>query len=219
MICTAVIADDSPLLRAGIGKVLIEGGIDVLAEALDATQLLAVVEAQSPDIAIVDIRMPPHFRTEGLDAAARIRRDYPSTSVLLLSQYVDTENAIDLLTPGTGSIGYLLKDRVVDVDDFVATVIRVAQGDTAIDPQVISAMLGKPRRQRLPLDDLTDRERSVLELMAQGHANAAIASRLHLGERTVESHINNIFSKLQLPPDQRTHRRVIAVLTYLRNLA
>ena len=150
-------------------------------------------------------------------AASHIRVNHPSTAVLLLSQYVDTENALDLLGSATGSIGYLLKDRVVDIDDFIDTVRRVARGDTAIDPQIIAAMLNRPRREKLPLDYLTERERSVLELMAQGLTNNAIARQLFLGERTVETHIGNIMQKLELPQDQMLHRRVLAVLTYLRN--
>lgn len=217
MTCSVVVADDSALLRTGISKILEDSGLTVLGQASDAAELLQLVEATAPDVAIVDIRMPPDYHIEGLDAARQIRRDHPGTAVLLLSQYVDAENAIELLTPGTGSIGYLLKDRVVDVEGFVATVRRVAQRDTVIDPQVIAAMLARPRREPQPLDDLTDRERAVLELMAQGHANTAIARQLHLGERTVDSHISNLLAKLQLPPDQQVHRRVLAVLTYLRS--
>jgi len=217
MTLTAVVADDSVLLREGICRLLEDESITVLGQAGDGTALLDLVATHRPNIAIVDIRMPPDYRTEGLKAAAAIRSTFPATSVLLLSQYLDTENALDLLRNDTGGVGYLLKDRVTDIDTFVATVRRVAAGDTALDPELISAILGRPRRIRQPIDDLTVRERDVLQLMAQGETNRGIASMLFMGERTVEAHVSTIFTKLGLPPDQRAHRRVLAVLTYLRS--
>ncbi len=217
MTLTAVVADDSVLLREGICRLLADESITVLGQAGNGVDLLELVRMHRPDIAIVDIRMPPDFRTEGLEAAAKIRSTFPQTSVLLLSQYLDTENALDLLRSESGGVGYLLKDRVTDIDAFVSTIHRVAAGDTALDPQLISAILGRPRRSRQPIDDLTGREREVLQLMAQGQTNRGIAGLLFMGERTVEAHVSTIFTKLGLPPDQRAHRRVLAVLTYLRS--
>jgi len=214
---TAVVADDSVLLREGICRLLEDEEIAVLGQAGDGIELLELIATHRPNIAIVDIRMPPSYRNEGLEAAATIRSKYPDTSVLLLSQYLETENALDLLRNATGSVGYLLKDRVTDIDAFVSTVRRVAAGDTALDPELISAILGRPRRIRQPIDDLTSRERDVLQLMAQGETNRGIAASLFMGERTVEAHVSTIFTKLGLPPDARAHRRVLAVLTYLRS--
>ena len=215
MTLTAVVADDSVLLREGICRLLEDEAITVLGQAGDGVALLDLVD---PPAEHRHRRHPdaPDYRTEGLKAAATIRSTFPATCVLLLSQYLDTENALDLLRNDTGGVGYLLKDRVTDIDAFVSTVRRVA-GDTALDPELISAILGRPRRIRQPIDDLTGRERDVLQLMAQGETNRGIASMLFMGERTVEAHIGTIFTKLGLPPDQRAHRRVLAVLTYLRS--
>lgn len=213
---TAVVADDSVLLRDGICRLLVDEGITVVGQAGDRDQLLEIVSATRPDVAIVDIRMPPTFRTEGLEAASLIRESFPSTGVLLLSQFLYTENALALLRAGTGGVGYLLKDRITNIDSFVSTVRRVAAGEAALDPEIISAILGRPRQQHKPIDDLTVREREVLQLMAEGQSNLTIAHQLHLGERTVETHVGAIFSKLGLQPDQPGHRRVLAVLTYLQ---
>jgi serine/threonine-protein kinase len=216
MTVTAVVADDSTLLRAGIVLLLREEGIAVLGEAGDANGLLDLVTRHRPDVAIVDIRMPPTFRTEGLDAAAAIRAHHPGIGILLLSQYVETENAIELLAGGAAGIGYLLKDRVADIDNFIDAVRRVAAGNSAIDPDVISHLLGRPHRGHQPLDDLTIREREVLRLMAEGRSNRSIAATLYLGERTVEAYISNIFHKLALATQPDDHRRVLAVIAYLR---
>ena len=182
----------------------------------DATDLVAVVDACDPDIVVVDIRMPPTHTTEGLEAAVELRRLQPERAVLVLSQHIETRYALDLIADGAGGLGYLLKDRVADVDDFVAALVRVAAGDTAIDPQVVARLVGRERRDN-PLDALTGREREVLSLMAEGQSNATIALLLVVNQRTIETHISNIFSKLGLSPEAETHRRVRAVLTYLDN--
>jgi len=175
-----------------------------------------VVDACDPDIVVVDIRMPPTHTTEGLEAAVELRRLQPERAVLVLSQHIETRYALDLIADGAGGLGYLLKDRVADVDDFVAALVRVAAGDTAIDPQVVARLVGRERRDN-PLDALTGREREVLSLMAEGQSNATIALLLVVNQRTIETHISNIFSKLGLSPEAETHRRVRAVLTYLDN--
>ncbi|KAK1179098.1 response regulator transcription factor [Streptomyces sp. NBS 14/10] len=209
----AVIAEDSVLLRIGLVKVLQTAGFEVTAEADDADGLLAAVEEHRPDIAVVDVRMPPGFTDEGVRAALLIRRQWPDTSVLLLSQYVEERYAADLLTTHTSGIGYLLKQRVADVEDFIAALHRVASGGTALDPQVVAQLL--VRRHRDPLDRLTAREREVLELMAQGRSNAGIAEGLVISESAVAKHINSIFAKLDLPVADGDHRRVLAVLRFL----
>ena len=211
-----VLVDDSVLLRAGIASLLSGLGHDVVAELDDATDLVAVVDACDPDIVVVDIRMPPTHTTEGLEAAVELRRLQPERAVLVLSQHIETRYALDLIADGAGGLGYLLKDRVADVDDFVAALVRVAAGDTAIDPQVVARLVGRERRDN-PLDALTGREREVLSLMAEGQSNATIALLLVVNQRTIETHISNIFSKLGLSPEAETHRRVRAVLTYLDN--
>jgi len=182
----------------------------------DAAQLLEVVEEQQPDIVITDIRMPPTHTTEGLVAAAEIRVRHPKVAVLLLSQYVETAHVIRLLERGASRIGYLLKDRVSDVKEFVDAVRRVATGGSAIDPEVVSELLVRRRRHDL-VGGLSDREREVLNLMAEGRSNAAIGSTLHMSEKTVEGHVRSIFSKLDLEPAPDDHRRVLAVLVYLRS--
>ncbi|MGO4757508.1 response regulator [Streptomyces sp. 2MCAF27] len=209
----AVIAEDSILLRIGLVKVLQTAGFEVTAEADDADGLLAAVEEHRPDIAVVDVRMPPGFTDEGVRAALLIRRQWPDTAVLLLSQYVEERYAADLLTTHTSGIGYLLKQRVADVEDFIAALHRVAAGGTALDPQVVAQLL--VRRHRDPLDRLTAREREVLELMAQGRSNAGIAEGLVISESAVAKHINSIFAKLDLPVADGDHRRVLAVLRFL----
>ncbi len=181
----------------------------------DAAQLLATVEAHKPDIVITDIRMPPSYTTEGLVAAAQIRDSNPEIAVLLLSQYVETTHALRLLERGAGRIGYLLKDRVSDVRDFVDAVRRVAAGGSAIDPEVVTELLLR-RRRRDVVGELTEREREVLNLMAEGRSNTAISTSLHLSEKTVEGHVRSIFAKLELEAAVEDHRRVLAVLTYLK---
>jgi DNA-binding NarL/FixJ family response regulator len=210
-----VVADDSVLFREGLARLLEASGMEVIGRASDAVQLEQLIEAQPPDVVITDIRMPPTHTTEGLAAASHIRERHPQVSVLLLSQYVETAHAMRLLEAGAGRIGYLLKDRVSDVRDFVDAVRRVAAGGSAIDPEVVSQLLVR-RRHRDLVGDLSDREREVLNLMAQGRSNAAIGSTLHMGEKTVEGHVRNIFSKLALEPAVEDHRRVLAVLTYLK---
>ncbi len=210
-----VIAEDSVLFREGLVKLLEGVGFEVAGRAADGEELLALVETKSPDLVIADIRMPPTHSVEGLRAAAEIRRRHPRVAVVLLSQYVETTHALKLLEQGTDGIGYLLKDSVSDVHEFVDAVRRVAAGGSAIDPEVVSELLGRKRRRDV-IADLTDRERDTLKLMAEGRSNSAIASALHMSEKTVEGHIRTIFSKLQLEPAADDHRRVLAVLTYLR---
>lgn len=209
----AVIAEDSVLLRIGVVKVLEMAGFEIVAEVGDAEALLAAVEEHRPELAVVDVRMPPGFTDEGVRAALVIRRQWPATAVLLLSQYVEERYAADLLTANTSGIGYLLKQRVADVEDFVASVRRVAAGGTALDPQVVAQLL--LRRGSDPLERLTPREREVLALMAEGRSNAGIAEALVVGDSAVGKHINNIFAKLDLPAAEVDHRRVLAVLRYL----
>ncbi|MEU9988829.1 response regulator transcription factor [Streptomyces sp. NPDC048045] len=209
----AVIAEDSVLLRIGVVKVLEMAGFEVVAEAGDAATLLSVVEEHRPDIAVVDVRMPPGFTDEGVRAALVVKRQWPNTAVLLLSQYVEERYAADLLSAHTSGIGYLLKQRVADVEEFADALRRVAAGGTALDPQVVSQLL--VRRHSDPLDRLTPREREVLELMAGGRSNAGIAEQLVVSESAVAKHINSIFAKLDLPRADADHRRVLAVLRFL----
>ena len=210
------LADDSVLLREGIARLLDEAGFEVVAQAGDATGLLAAVREHHPDVAIVDIRMPPTFNDEGLRAAEEIREEHgTAVGVLVLSQYVETTFALRLVADGSGGMGYLLKDRVDDLEDFSDAVRRIARGGSVIDPEVVAQLVGR-RRARVPLDDLTEREREVLALMAEGRSNQAICDRLFLAPKTVEAHIANIFSKLELLPAPDDHRRVLAVLALLR---
>ncbi|ATQ31637.1 protein kinase [Rhodococcus ruber] len=210
-----VLADDSVLLREGISRLLCDEGIDVVGEAGDAATLLALVADERPDVAVVDIRMPPTHTTEGIGAAATIRADHPDTAVVLLSQYVETDHVMNLLADGAAGLGYLLKDRVSDIDEFVDTLHRVAGGGSAIDPSVVSRLVARPHRDSRPIDTLSTREREVLALMAEGRSNRAIGAALFLGERTVEAHVRAIFLKLGLHPEPEDHRRVLAVLKHL----
>lgn len=209
-----VIAEDAVVLLEGLTRLLGDAGHDVVAAVPDATGLLAAVAEHRPDVAVVDVRMPPTHTDEGLRAAVQIRRDHPETAVLVFSQYVEERYAAELLAGSPRKVGYLLKDRVADVREFVEAVERVAEGGTALDPEVISQIFSRSRR-REALAALTPRERDVLAAMAEGCSNAAIAQRLVVSEGAVEKHISNIFSKLGLAPSDAEHRRVVAVLTYL----
>jgi DNA-binding NarL/FixJ family response regulator/class 3 adenylate cyclase len=209
-----VLADDSVLLREGIARLLEDAGFEIVAQSGTADDLLRHVGMHKPDVALVDIRMPPTQTDEGLRAAQEIRERWPDTGVLVLSQYVEPAYAMELLGENAEGVGYLLKDRVSDVDEFAAAVRRVAEGGSALDPAVVSQLVGRRRRDD-PLDELTPREREVLELMAEGRSNQAIAERLVITLRAVEKHVTSIFSKLRLPATAEDHRRVLAVLTYL----
>lgn len=209
-----VIGEDSALFREGLALLLKDAGHDVVAAAGDAPSLLEAVARERPDLAVVDIRMPPRHEDDGARAAAEIRRDYPSVAVMLLSQHVETRHSLDLVA--TGGFGYLLKDRVLDVGEFISAAERVAAGGSALDPQVVSSLVGGNAGGRPGLADLSEREREVLSLMAEGLTNRAIAERLVLAERTVESHVRSVLGKLDLPERHGEHRRVLAVLAYLR---
>ena len=211
-----VVAEDSVLLREGIARLLDEHGFDVVGQAGDAEDLVRKVGAHKPDVAVVDIRMPPTNTDDGLRAALRIRDEHPQTGVLVLSAYVEEAYALELVAESASGLGYLLKDRVADVDGFVDAVRRVGGGGSALDPEVVSRLVGRNRRDD-PLAELTPREREVLELMAEGRTNAAIAERLVVTERAVEKHVTSIFGKLGLSPAPEDHRRVLAVLTFLRS--
>jgi DNA-binding NarL/FixJ family response regulator len=211
-----VIGEDSLLLREGIARLLEADGIDVVALAGDLDELMRKVRGHKPDLVVVDIRMPPTHSDEGLEAARRIRSELPGTGVLVLSQYLDEDYVFTLLGDGTEGVGYLLKDRLTDGDRFVDAVRRVAAGESALDPEVVAHLLGRRRAVSSPLDDLTERERTVLEEMAEGRSNQAIAERMFLSDRAVERHVSAIFSKLSLDATPHAHRRVLAVLTYLR---
>jgi len=211
-----VLAEDSVLLREGIARLLEDGGFEVVGQSGNADDLLLKVRSYRPDVAIVDIRMPPTHTDEGLRAAKEIREHHPATGVLVLSQYVETGYALELLAESAEGVGYLLKDRVADIDEFRSAVRRVAEGGSALDPTVVSQLVGR-RRASDPLDALTPREREVLELMAEGRSNAAIAERMFVTERAVEKHVTSIFGKLRLAPTSEDHRRVLAVLAFLRS--
>lgn len=210
-----VVADDSVLLREGIVRLLEEAGMEVVGQAGDAEDLLRKVAAHRPDIALVDVRMPPDHTDEGLRAALEIRERFPDCGVLVLSQIVETGSALELLAGGGTGLGYLLKDRVADIERFTDAVVRVAEGGSALDPDVVAALLGR-RRDSEPLAVLTPREREVLVLMAEGRSNHAIAEALVVSDRAVEKHVTSILSKLDLAPAAEDHRRVLAVLAYLR---
>jgi DNA-binding NarL/FixJ family response regulator len=209
-----IVADDSVLLRQGVVRVLEEAGFDVVGQAGDGEELMRKARAHKPDVAIVDIRMPPTHTDEGLRAARAIREELPDTGVLVLSQYIEEEYALELLGDDAAGVGYLLKDRVSDLERFTDAIRRVAEGGSALDPEVVSQMLGR-RRVEDPLAELTPREREVLELMAEGRSNRAIAEALVVSERAVEKHVTSIFSKLNLPLAAEDHRRVLAVLAFL----
>ena len=208
-----VIAEDLALLRDGLVRLLRDNGFDVVDAVGDADALVHAARRERPDVAIVDIRLPPTFRDEGLRAALELRRTVPETAILVVSQYVEHAYATELLAEGGGGVGYLLKDRIMNVDDFVDAVRRVAEGGTALDAEVVAQLVSR----RGPLDALSPREREVLGLMAEGRSNAAIASSLVLSLGAVEKHIASIFSKLRLPPSPDDHRRVLAVLAYLED--
>ena len=209
-----MLADDSVLFREGLASVLSAAGFEVLAQVGDADELLAQVRVDPPDVAVVDVRMPPTNTTEGLLAAAIIRREHPRTGVLVLSQYVETHYALSLIEDAPRGAGYLLKDRVGDLDELVDAIRRIAAGGLVIDPSVVAQLVGR-RRIRDPLESLSERERAVLSCMAQGRSNHAISSSLFLSEKTVEAHIRNIFTRLDLPVTTEDNRRVLAVLRYL----
>jgi DNA-binding NarL/FixJ family response regulator len=210
-----VVAEDVVLLREGIARVLRDGGFDVVGAVGDAASLLALVDREPVDVAIVDIRMPPTHTDEGLVAAETLLARTPSVPVVVLSQAVEAAHAVRLLGEGRGGVGYLLKERVAAMDDLFEAIERVARGGTVVDPAVVAALVGR-RRARDPLDELTPRERDVLALMAEGRSNRAIAGRLFIGDKTVETHVASILSKLGLEEAPDDHRRVLAVLTWLR---
>jgi DNA-binding NarL/FixJ family response regulator len=207
-----VIAEDLVLLREGIASLLADSGHEVVAGVGDGEALLAALDEHRPDLAIVDVRMPPTQTDEGVRAAVEARRRRPDAAILILSQYVEERYASDLLSSGARGIGYLLKDRVADVQDFVAAAARVAAGGTVIDPEVVAQLIG---RRQSPVDALTPRETEVLSLMAQGHSNSAIVEQLEISQSAVEKHVRKVFTKLGLPETDQHHRRVLAVLTYL----
>jgi DNA-binding NarL/FixJ family response regulator len=211
-----VLADDSVLLREGMARLLEDAGFEIVGQAGDADELMLKVRSWKPDVAIVDIRMPPTQTDEGLRAAKEIREQQPATGVLVLSQYVETSYAMELLAESAEGVGYLLKDRVADVAEFTAAVRRVGEGGSALDPTIVSLLVGRNRAAG-PLDDLTPREREVLELMAEGLSNAAVAARMFVTERAVEKHVTSIFGKLRLPASSESHRRVLAVLAFLQS--
>ena len=209
-----VIAEDSVLLRAGLTRFLTEGGEEIVAAVGDAVALVEAVERHRPDLAVVDVRMPPTHTDDGLRAALEIRRRWPAVGILVLSQYVEERYASELLAGDTGGIGYLLKDRIADVGDFLDAVRRVGSGGAVLDPEVVAQILARSRRHD-PIATLTPREREVLSLMAEGRSNGAIAAALVVGDGAVEKHVSNIFQKLDLTPAEGDHRRVLAVLAYL----
>lgn len=209
-----VIAEDSVLLRDGLSRLLTARGHEVVGEVGDAERLVAVAGELLPDVCVVDVRMPPTHTDEGIRAAVRMRATLPQVGVLVLSQYVEEQYATELLAGNTSGVGYLLKDRVADVGDFVAAVERVATGGTALDPEVVSQLLGRSRKRDV-VEKLTPREREVLGLMAEGRTNAAVAQALVVSDGAVEKHVSNIFGKLGLAPSDTDHRRVLAVLAYL----
>jgi DNA-binding NarL/FixJ family response regulator len=211
-----VVADDAVLLREGLVRLLAEDGHQVVAAVGDGPALVDAVLTHRPDVSVVDVRMPPTHTDEGLRAAITVRSRLPGTPLLVLSQYVEASYAADLLADGSGAVGYLLKDRVAKVGEFLDALRRVAGGATVLDPQVVAQLLAVQRREPA-LEALTPRERELLALMAEGHSNTAIASRLMVSASAVEKHIGNVFAKLGLPPDDSQHRRVLAVLTYLRS--
>jgi DNA-binding NarL/FixJ family response regulator len=209
------LADDAVLFREGMARILVEAGFEVAGQAGTAGELLDLVRRYPPAVAIIDIRMPPGHSAEGIEAAVELRRTAPGVGLLLLSQHVETHYAMRLMTEFDGGVGYLLKDRVSDLSTFAGDVRRVAHGDCVIDPELVARLVGK-KRFADPLAALTERERRVLALMAQGRSNRALSLELHLSAKTIEAHVRSIFTKLHLPPAAGDHRRVLAVLTFLR---
>jgi DNA-binding NarL/FixJ family response regulator len=210
-----VVADDAVILREGLARLLGEAGFEVIGLAADADELFALVERERPDVAIVDIRMPPTHTDEGLQAAKLIRARWPQVGILVLSQYVQARYAVELLAGGTERVGYLLKDRVSDLEELAASVRRIGEGGSVLDPAVVAQLVGQRRKGDTPLEDLTERELEVLALMAEGRSNKAIGERLFITEHTVEKHVKNIFATLRLPQSEDDHRRVLAVVTFL----
>jgi DNA-binding NarL/FixJ family response regulator len=210
-----VVADDTVILREGLARLLAEAGFEVVGLAADADELRRLVEVTNPDVAIVDIRMPPTHTDEGLRAAKLIRERWPHVGILVLSQYVQARYAVELLEHGTPGVGYLLKDRVSDLHELAASVRRIGEGASVLDPTVVAQLVGQRRKGDTPLEDLTQRELEVLALMAEGRSNKAIAERLFITEHTVEKHVTNIFATLRLPPSDDDHRRVLAVVAFL----
>jgi DNA-binding NarL/FixJ family response regulator len=210
-----IVADDAVILREGLARLLDEAGFEVVGLAADADELCALVEQLQPDVAIVDIRMPPTHTDEGLQAAKLIRARWPQIGILVLSQHVQARYAVELLAGGTESVGYLLKDRVSDLGELSESVKRIGEGGSVLDPTVVAQLVGQRRKGNTPLENLTDRELEVLALMAEGRSNKAIGERLFITEHTVEKHVKSIFGTLRLPPSPDDHRRVLAVVTFL----
>jgi DNA-binding NarL/FixJ family response regulator len=210
-----IVADDSVLFREGLARILLEVGFEVVGQASDARALVHLARRDPPDVVVTDLRMPPGFADEGIDAATEIRSAAPQVGLMLLSQYVEVHHALRLMNDFDGGVGYLLKDRVSDLGAFAGDVRRVAAGEVVIDPELVARLFGR-RREHDPLATLSDREREVLGLMAQGLTNAGLAEELFVSPKTVEGYVRNIFLKLDLPPGERDHRRVLAVLRFLR---
>jgi DNA-binding NarL/FixJ family response regulator len=212
-----VLADDAVILREGLSRLLTEAGFEIVGLAADADELLELIERTRPDVAIIDIRMPPTHTDEGLRAAKIIRERWPTTGILVLSQHVNPRYALELLSAGTDGVGYLLKERVSDLDELSSSVNRVGHGGSVLDPAVVGELVGRPRQGDNLLERLTDREREVLALIAEGRSNHAIAERLFVTEHTIEKHVKNILGTLRLPQSPDDHRRVLAVITYLNS--